>query len=66
MAAILENNEGIPKDRILLEDKAKDTMENALFVRKILKDKKVTNMVLVTTSFHMPRSKLIFEYALAS
>lgn len=54
---------GIPKDHIFIEDKSKNTIENATFCKPILKannlDKK--KIVLITSAFHMQRAKSIFE-----
>ncbi len=47
---------GVPADKILLEDKSLDTMENARFSREILKQKGLNRPILVTSAFHMRRS----------
>jgi len=50
---------GINEDQILLSDISKNTEEEALSIKKILKND--LNIVLVTSAFHMPRAKFIFE-----
>jgi hypothetical protein len=46
---------GISRDRLTLEDKAKDTVENAVFSSTILQRLGVTHVTLVTSSSHMHR-----------
>lgn len=47
---------GVPADRILLEDKSRDTMENARFSKKILAAEGFKKPLLVTSAFHTRRS----------
>ena len=47
----------------LLEKKSNTTLENALFSAEILATEGVKKILLVTQSYHMKRSKLLFEYA---
>ena len=51
---------GIPEDRILLTDNVQNTGQEAKSVRKLLKTNKA-NIILVTSAFHMPRAKKVFE-----
>ncbi len=53
--------QGVPADRILLEDKSRNTRENAIFSREIAKPKEGERWLLVTSAFHMPRSIGIFR-----
>jgi len=48
-------NRGINRKRIYLEDKARNTVENALFSSAILKRLGVTHVTLVTSSSHLRR-----------
>ncbi len=50
---------GIPKDDILLENKARNTAENALYTKEIIASQK--EIILITSAFHMRRAKLCFE-----
>lgn len=65
MAEVAEA-EGVPGEHILCEDEARYTIENALFVRRMLErqasktDTCVVSVTIVTSAFHMERSKLIF------
>ena len=54
---------GIAKERITLEDKSRDTDENALFTRDILKPKPGERWLLVTSAHHMPRAVGVFRAA---
>lgn len=52
---------GIAKERITLEDKSRDTDENALFTRDIIKPKPTERWLLVTSAHHMPRAVGVFR-----
>lgn len=74
MAMALEMNGDIPKHDILLEEKAVDTIENAIYTLDLVlqsssktmphQSKSSTRLILVTSAFHMPRSWFIFESVL--
>ena len=46
---------GVRRKRLYLEDKARDTVENALFSSEILQRLGVTHVTLVTSSNHIRR-----------
>jgi uncharacterized SAM-binding protein YcdF (DUF218 family) len=52
---------GIQSDRILLETKASNTFENALYSHGLVKPEKGETWVLVTSASHMPRSVGVFR-----
>lgn len=52
---------GVPPGQILLEDRSRNTSENAIFTRDLLKPRQGQVWVLVTSAFHMPRSVQTFE-----
>jgi hypothetical protein len=54
---------GVPAERILHEDKARYTIENALFVRRMLLScvPPVDAVSVCTNAFHLARSELIFR-----
>jgi uncharacterized SAM-binding protein YcdF (DUF218 family) len=54
---------GIPRDRVLLENRARNTVENAAFTKALLKPKPGERWLLVTSAHHMPRSVGIFRKA---
>lgn len=47
--------------RIEVEDQATSTIENAQETAKILKEKKIQRVILVTSDYHMPRALAIFQ-----
>jgi len=51
---------GVPEERILVEPKARDTFENALFVAEIIKEKEIGKIILVTSPYHQRRAFLNF------
>lgn len=53
---------GVPKAAILPEDRARNTYENAVYVRELLTQIDGNEIVLVTSALHMPRSVAIFEH----
>ncbi|MEB3310649.1 MAG: YdcF family protein [Snowella sp.] len=60
MATLLEMM-GVPKSAIIEEPDSLNTYENAVNVQKILQQQKINQVLLVTSAFHMPRSRRIFE-----
>ena len=52
-------NMGIPEEKILVTDKVKNTYEESVAVLKLVP--KNTSIILVTSTFHMKRSKYLFE-----
>ncbi|WP_299010015.1 YdcF family protein [uncultured Shewanella sp.] len=53
--------QGVSPSRIIIEDKAQDTMGNASNLLPIIKRKHINQLLLVTVSYHMRRSSLIFN-----
>jgi len=51
---------GIPKDALILETKSQNTSENAANCAGMLKEKEITEAILVTSAAHMPRSMMMF------
>jgi uncharacterized SAM-binding protein YcdF (DUF218 family) len=54
---------GIPADRLTLEQESRNTWENAVMTRDLVKPKPGEVWLLVTSAFHMPRSMGIFRKA---
>jgi len=54
---------GVPASRILVEDQARSTIENALFTYRLLTALTTvsTTIVVVTNEFHMARSLRVFQ-----
>ena len=51
---------GIPSESILLTAEVANTKEEAAAVRELMSDSQ-GNIILVTSAFHMPRAKTVFE-----
>jgi len=54
-------NKGIKPERILLEDKARDTIGNALNIIPLVERNGLDNLLLITVEYHLRRSTLVFE-----
>ncbi|MBA1156511.1 YdcF family protein [Microvirga mediterraneensis] len=54
---------GVDRDRILIEDKSKDTVGNVLNVANLLKRHTADAVILVTSSSHMRRARTLLEDA---
>jgi uncharacterized SAM-binding protein YcdF (DUF218 family) len=54
---------GIPAERIAYEDQSRDTFENAVFTRNLVKPQPGETWVLVTSAHHMPRAIASFRAA---
>ena len=59
-AAIFERL-GVAKDRLIMERRSRNTMENAEFSKELAAPKNGERWLLVTSAFHMPRSIGIFR-----
>ena len=51
---------GISSERLLMEDKARNTVENAMYSRKLTDPRANEKWVLITTAYHMPRAIGVF------
>ena len=54
---------GISSDQILLTSIASNTAEESLAVKELMAEHGLTKIILVTSSFHLPRAKLLFDKA---
>jgi uncharacterized SAM-binding protein YcdF (DUF218 family) len=52
----LLENLGIPRERIVLEDRSRNTVENALFSKALAQPKPGERWLLVTSAHHLPRA----------
>lgn len=53
-------SQGIPEHAIVIEEKSFTTQENAIYSARILREKNVNRILLVTSALHMPRSVASF------
>jgi uncharacterized SAM-binding protein YcdF (DUF218 family) len=61
IAGALLESFGTGRERIVLEGDSRSTAENAAFARKLVAPKPGERWLLVTSSFHMPRSVGVFR-----
>ncbi|ARP65770.1 hypothetical protein A9K65_022315 [Mesorhizobium sp. WSM1497] len=54
---------GVAADRMILENKSRNTYENAVFTKELVTPKPGETWLLVTSAFHMPRAKALFDKA---
>lgn len=54
---------GLPRTRLILEDRSRNTWENALFTADMVKPKPDERWLLVTSAWHMPRAVGCFRQA---
>jgi len=54
---------GVAPERLIMETKSRNTYENAVFTKALVTPKPGETWLLVTSAFHMPRSKALFDKA---
>ena len=52
---------GVPRKAMILESRALNTRENAVYTQEILERRNINQILLVTSATHMPRSMAIFK-----
>ena len=52
---------GVPAERIELEERSRNTFENALYTAVILRRRGWRRVAVVTDAFHMPRALYVFR-----
>jgi uncharacterized SAM-binding protein YcdF (DUF218 family) len=62
-AASLFESLGIPRERLIIERRSRNTQENAEFSKAIAAPKAGERWLLVTSAYHMPRSMGLFRKA---
>ena len=53
---------GVPHEALWLQKQSRNTYEDALYSCRMLKEKGVAHILLVTSAAHMPRSVALFEH----
>ena len=54
---------GVPRDRVIVERKSRNTVENAAFAKQLVMPKAGERWLLVTSAMHMPRAVGVFRKA---
>ncbi|MFJ7970222.1 YdcF family protein [Psychrobacillus sp. NPDC096389] len=54
---------GVPDDSILMEVKSDSTLDNAVFSKEVMEEYKFESAIVVSSSFHMRRAKVLFDKA---
>lgn len=54
-------DKGVEEARISVDTAARDTVGNAMFVEQWLRERDVGNVIIDTSTYHSPRSRLILE-----
>lgn len=52
---------GVPRERIVLEDRSRNTFENAVYTGRIMMDRGWRTVIVVTDSWHMRRALFVFR-----
>ena len=52
---------GVDETQIILSDNVSNTAEEALAVKQLMENNGILRILLITSSFHMPRAKLLFD-----
>lgn len=52
---------GVPEKAMVLENRSRNTSQNAEYSAKVLAEQGVSRILLVTSAYHMPRAKRLFE-----
>lgn len=52
---------GVAPERLILEGQSRNTFENAANTKQVLEENRLSNCVLVTSAYHMPRSIGLFR-----
>jgi len=54
-------DQGVPADRIVLEERATNTYENVTYTSQILRDRQWRRILLVSSPYHMRRATLVWR-----
>jgi uncharacterized SAM-binding protein YcdF (DUF218 family) len=53
---------GVPRERVILEPRSRNTFENATFTKELVRPKPGERWLLVTSAQHMPRAMGVFQH----
>lgn len=54
-------SDGFPDQAVIIEDSSETTWQNTLFVKKILLERELDSVILVTSPYHTLRAKTMFK-----
>lgn len=54
---------GVPEDHIIIEDRARDTVQNARLTTTICRQRGYTQPILLTAAYHLKRARMAFDAA---
>jgi len=54
--------QGVPRDAIVVEGQAKDTIQNIWYSRRIMQDKNWNSAEVISSPYHLPRTGLILTH----
>ena len=54
-------NLGVPKENIFIDDESLDTFQNINNLKNFISNKNYNNIIILTSSYHIPRTKLLFN-----
>lgn len=54
-------DQGIPKDKFILEKKASSTYTNAVYTKEEMENLNLKSAIVVSSDYHMRRTKLVFD-----
>jgi uncharacterized SAM-binding protein YcdF (DUF218 family) len=63
VALVLFERMGVVPGRVVAEDKSRNTVENAVFTKRLAAPKPGERWLLVTSAYHMPRAIGVFRHA---
>jgi uncharacterized SAM-binding protein YcdF (DUF218 family) len=52
---------GVPETAIRVEDRSRNTLENAIYTKQLLDAQNIGSILLVTSAMHMPRALAVFR-----
>jgi len=58
--AEIAREEGLPDDMIIEEGQSRNTLENAIFTKRIMAEQGWTHVRVVTDPVHLPRARMVF------
>ena len=54
---------GVPADAITVDNEGVDTFSTALNTKRIMRDRRLESVIIVSSFYHIPRTRMIFELA---